>query len=333
MQLEEDPDRRLPVYLVLDTSESMVGDPIAALNQGVGGIVGELRSDPMALETVWLSVITFAGRAQQVVPLMDIVKFSAPPLRVRPGTALGAALSLLETCLAREVRLNAPERKGDWRPMIFLLSDGDPTDAWEQPAKQWRDFQAVHRANVIAVACGEGANVEILKQIADTVVVMRTTEAQDFRRFFGWVSASTRRLSVDAAGGARGGNAVLPPLPDGVVAMTRGNAPADMRQRLQRQLFLASRCGGSQKPYLMRYRLVDGGERYEAVKAHQVDEDYFSEPGEASSMQTINTSKLQGAPACPYCGHTYWYYDVAKAMAFCSPPFEYGPGDLNVRQG
>ena len=58
--------RRLPVYLVLDTSGSMTGEPIEAVRQGVKALLADLRGDPQALETAYLSVITFNNTAQQI---------------------------------------------------------------------------------------------------------------------------------------------------------------------------------------------------------------------------------------------------------------------------
>ena len=54
--------RRLPVYLVLDCSGSMTGEPIEACRQGLKALLADLRSDPQALETAYLSVITFSTR-------------------------------------------------------------------------------------------------------------------------------------------------------------------------------------------------------------------------------------------------------------------------------
>ena len=55
--------RRLPVYLLLDTSGSMSGEPIEQVKNGVQMLVASLRQDPYALETAWLSVITFSSGA------------------------------------------------------------------------------------------------------------------------------------------------------------------------------------------------------------------------------------------------------------------------------
>lgn len=60
------PSRRLPVYLLLDCSGSMFGEPIEAVRQGLKALLSELRGDPMALETAYLSVITFESIANQV---------------------------------------------------------------------------------------------------------------------------------------------------------------------------------------------------------------------------------------------------------------------------
>ena len=52
--------RRLPIYFLIDVSESMVGDPIEQVQEGISDIVRELKRDPYSLETVYISVIGFA---------------------------------------------------------------------------------------------------------------------------------------------------------------------------------------------------------------------------------------------------------------------------------
>ena len=86
--------RRLPVYLLLDCSESMIGEGLSALQTGLNSLLRSLRSDPHALETVWLSCITFDHEARLIFPLTELTDVQPPTLRVRPGTALGAALNL-----------------------------------------------------------------------------------------------------------------------------------------------------------------------------------------------------------------------------------------------
>ena len=70
--------RRLPVYLALDTSGAMIGEPIDALKTGIQTLVSALRQDPYALETLYMSVITFDSEARQIMPLTDISEFDMP---------------------------------------------------------------------------------------------------------------------------------------------------------------------------------------------------------------------------------------------------------------
>lgn len=124
--------RRLPVYLLLDCSGSMSGEPIEAVKEGIRSLVTDLKSDPQALETAYLSVITFNSKAEQVMPLTELMQFEDPEIQARGATALGSALRLLRECIEREVRKSTAEQKGDWKPLVFMLTDGVPTDEWEE---------------------------------------------------------------------------------------------------------------------------------------------------------------------------------------------------------
>lgn len=86
--------RRLPVYLVLDCSGSMRGEPIQAVNRGIQLLVKTLQNNPVALETVWVSIITFSTEAQQLVPLTEVSLLQVPKIQAGGRTAMGAALLL-----------------------------------------------------------------------------------------------------------------------------------------------------------------------------------------------------------------------------------------------
>lgn len=204
--------RRLPVYLVLDTSGSMTGEPIESLKNGVQVLISSLRQDPYALETAWLSVITFSTSAQQLVPLTELSTFQMPDLQAAGTTSLGEALRLLAQKVDTEVARTTSEQKGDWKPLVFIMTDGEPTDDWQRGLDEYRKRKF---GMVIACAAGQGANTNVLKQVTDTVVQLDTADSSTIKSFFKWVSASisTGSQKVESGGQEVTGLSELPPPP------------------------------------------------------------------------------------------------------------------------
>ena len=154
--------RRLPVYLLVDVSGSMVGEPIESVKSGIQILVASLRKDPQALETAYLSVITFGSNASQVVPLTELAAFQQPDLAAGGMTAMGEALELLCKCAKNEVVKTTVERKGDWRPMVFILTDGIPTDNIQTGLAE---FQSMKWGAKVSCAAGTGADTKMLDKI------------------------------------------------------------------------------------------------------------------------------------------------------------------------
>ncbi len=200
--------RRLPVYLLLDTSSSMSGAPLQAVNQGVALLYNELMNTPQAVETCWISVITFDSQAQQVVPLTELTKFTPPTLQAGGSTSMGAAFDVLGQALDREIVGNTGERKGDYKPLIFLLTDGEPTDDWRSALNRLRSRTQKKPATIIALGCGPGANMGVLDQIADVRLRLEDATPDNIAAFFKWVSQSVKSASIKASGG--GGDMALP---------------------------------------------------------------------------------------------------------------------------
>lgn len=207
--------RRLPVYLLLDCSGSMMGEPIEAVRQGVKALLSELRGDPQALETAYLSVITFDSQARQIIPLTELMSFKEPEINAGGATALGGALNVLIDCVNNEVRKSTETQKGDWRPLVFILTDGSPTDVetFREAAQRIKGMKA---ANIIACAAGSNANTSYLKDITESVLMMNTLSAGDMAQFFAWVSGSIKMSSktLDAKAPIE-----LPPPPQGFVVV------------------------------------------------------------------------------------------------------------------
>lgn len=204
--------RRLPVYLVLDVSGSMHGEPIEAVRNGMQMLVSTLRTDPYALETAFLSVIVFDSTARQLVPLTELMSFQPPSIDAGSTTALGDALKVTKDCIEREVRKTTAEEKGDWKPLVFLMTDGQPTDDWK---KGLEEFRKIKTGMVIACAAGPQADTNILKQITEVVVSLDTADSSTIGAFFKWVSASisTSSKKVDLTKAESSEISELPPPP------------------------------------------------------------------------------------------------------------------------
>jgi len=209
------PTRRLPVYLLLDVSASMCGAPIMAVNEGIKLLHDQLMETPSAVETVWISLITFGTKALQMLPLTPLANFEFVELEAGGTTSLGAAFNLLEQSLDNDVRTGSDTEKGDWRPLVYLLTDGDPTDDWEAIVQRVKDRPEKKVGSIIALACGEDVDINTLKTITNHVVRMENVSADYLRSFFKWVSQSVSGASVSAEAAGKVAEK-SPPLPEGL---------------------------------------------------------------------------------------------------------------------
>ena len=181
--------RRLPVYILIDTSGSMQGEPIESVKVGLSDMMTTLRQDPYALETVWISIITYDKDVNQVLPLTELSDLQLPNI-VTPEsgpTHMGAALKLLCEKYDKEVNMGSKEQKGDWMPLLFILTDGKPSDvqAYDEiiPGVKKHPF-----TNIVACAAGPKAKTEPLKKLTDNVFSLDTMDSNSFKKFFQWVS-------------------------------------------------------------------------------------------------------------------------------------------------
>lgn len=207
--------RRLPVYLLLDCSGSMSGVKIQQVNTGVQLLYQELNNDPRCADTVYISIIPFASSAYQM-DLVPITQFAPPRLAASGSTALGSALSLLNQSLDNDLIANQPGKKGDYKPMVFLLTDGQPTDTWDQEAARLKSRTTNKAGTIVALAIGHDANVGMLRQITENVLKMENVTGDAIRAFFQWVSASVQTASRTVAQGGNAQNVQAPALPPGI---------------------------------------------------------------------------------------------------------------------
>jgi uncharacterized protein YegL len=189
----------------------MRGEPIESVKVGLETMVATLRQDPFALESVWISIITFDREVKQIMPLTELENMQLPEIQTPESgpTHLGAALELLCRKVDAEVRMSTPEQKGDWMPLLFIMTDGKPSDL-QKYNEMLPEIKKRHFGGIIACAAGAKSDVKPLGLLTDQVYSLDTTDSATFRQFFKWVSASvsTGNRSIGATD-----ELLLPPPP------------------------------------------------------------------------------------------------------------------------
>lgn len=283
--------RRLPVYFLMDISDSMVGEPLQAVQNGLAAVAATLRSDPYALETVHISVIAFAGKARELVPLTDICLFNPPVLPVGGGTSLGDGLELLMRSIDKDVRQTTADKKGDWKPVIFLFTDGAPTDDPSAAIEKWNKR---YRKNVTltAITFDDNADVAALERITDNVLTLKDITAESFKEFFRWISASLKVSSIAAADGREGRE-----LPARSINLEKAVRKEIIDERF---LLIPVKCSSARKLWLGKYSR-NGGRGWKLVGAYPVDEENYRAFGGGSAAGEIDLVNTDRVPECPVC--------------------------------
>lgn len=197
--LVENPTARVPICLVLDTSGSMDGLPIAELNQGVKSFFETIRSDDVAQYAAEICVVTFGGSVRKLVDFMSIERQEVPSLKAEGGTPMGeavnAALDLLE------------QRKQDYKragvdyyqPWLVLMTDGAPTDEIGAAAAKTATMVKERKLAIFPIGIGSAVNMQTLAQFSPTRPPLRL-QGLNFKEFFVWLSRSVSRVSQSTPG-------------------------------------------------------------------------------------------------------------------------------------
>lgn len=206
--------RRLPVYFLLDTSGSMNGEPIQALNNALSGMINNLRSDAQAAETLWISIITFDREVKEIVPLTALETFQLSEITCPESgpTFTGKALEVLYEKVGKEIRKGSPTQKGDWRPLLFLFTDGKPSDL-QLYSEMIPKIQSVNFGAIVACAAGHSADNTKLLQLTNDVVHLDTADSTTLKQFFKWVSDTIEQGNKSMG---TTDNVALPPPPSEV---------------------------------------------------------------------------------------------------------------------
>jgi uncharacterized protein YegL len=190
------PDPRCACVLLLDTSSSMSGAPIDALNQGLKAFQADIEEDPLARRRLDLAIITFGHVVRKTQDFVVADGFRAPVLEAGGSTPLGEAIMTG----VRMIQSRSEEYKANgvacYRPWMLMITDGAPTDEWQAAAELIKAEQAARHLVFFAVGVGE-ANMEILKSLTDRALKL---DGLKFRELFLWLSASQKRVSASRVG-------------------------------------------------------------------------------------------------------------------------------------
>jgi uncharacterized protein YegL len=194
----ENPENRCPVVLLLDSSSSMSGEPIEELTRGVSIFKEEVLKDTKASLSVEVAIATF-GPVNLVQDFVTVQEFNPPTLEANGFTPMGEAVEFGIDLI--EARKEVYKENGIqyYRPWLFLITDGAPTDSWEIAAQRVRQGETEGKFSFFTVAV-EGADMETLKQIATAERPPILLNGLDFKSLFIWLSTSMKRVSTAKVG-------------------------------------------------------------------------------------------------------------------------------------
>lgn len=205
-EFAENAEPRCPCLLLLDTSQSMAGEPLRQLNAGLVSFKDELATDLLAMKRVELAVVTF-GPVNVLSDFQTPDLFYPPQLSTTGDTPMGEAIERgLDMLQDRKAAYRA-NGISYYRPWIFLITDGAPTDSWSRAAQLVKEGEATKAFSFFAVGV-QGANMEILGQIAPRGAMK--LDGLKFRELFSWLSSSLSGVSQSQVG-----QQVLLPPPSG----------------------------------------------------------------------------------------------------------------------
>jgi len=191
VEFAENPEPRCPCILLLDTSGSMRGKPIEELNNGIKVFKEELMSDSMALKRIELAIISF-GPVNIEADFQMVDVFQPHELTAKGATPMGAAILQAVEMLNTRKELYKTNGISYYRPWIFMITDGAPTDLWKPAAAIIRDGEQNKSFTFFSVGV-DNADMQILSQLS----VRQPIKLKElrFRDLFVWLSNSLGSIS------------------------------------------------------------------------------------------------------------------------------------------
>jgi uncharacterized protein YegL len=203
----DNPEPRCPVILLCDTSGSMAGAPIDALNAGLAAFKEDVYRDEMASLRVEVALVTF-GPVRLTQDFVTIDNLTPPKLKADDRTPMGEAIEYALDLLEDRKETYKNNSIQYYRPWIVLMTDGAPTDIWQNAAHRVRQAEAQRRLLFFAVGV-QGADMNTLRQMTPPERPPLLLNGLDFKSMFQWLSTSMKRVSSSQVGGTM---IALPPV-------------------------------------------------------------------------------------------------------------------------
>ncbi|GAA0284695.1 VWA domain-containing protein [Actinomadura nitritigenes] len=208
-------DPRVACVLLLDVSLSMGGTPIDELNRGYAQFCGELGEDPLARKRTEVAVVTFGGEVRVAQPFAEARELAPQRFSVSGTTPLGEALdTAMDLVEGRKAEYRAAGLEY-YRPWLFVLSDGSPTDGdrFERAVQRLSDMEKAKGATVFAVGIGDTADMTQLARLSQRGPAR--LRGLQFGPMFAWLSASMQQVSNSVAFGPESDTTQIPLPPVG----------------------------------------------------------------------------------------------------------------------
>lgn len=349
--------RKLPVFFLIDLSESMAGEPIEMVRKGMEHLIRGLKKNPYALETVWIEIIGFAGKAKVIEPFEELPLFYPPNFPIGGGTAIGQGLDFLMKEIDSNVKNSTPDSKGDWKPLVFIFTDGQPTDAYADVVEKWQKSYK-SKCQTLMATLGDVVSTDFINSIANNAIQLENSSEESFNSYFKWLTDSIVSSSVQVSEGLE---------PAGEIgALDNGISKIDLSKNDYKSgsvddnySVLLGACQQNKKKYLIKYKKgleITGDDSndfdkvYRLEGAYKLDYNQYRELSGKTEISKVDSKYLRGIPTCPHCGSKHalavcecggvFCVDLNKeeqTCAWCGTSAQYGVGESNLnldrRQG